>query len=154
MTLPASGAISLAQVAVELGRASNAAITLNETAVRTLAGKPSGAISLSDLYGKSNYKIGLVSTPGFNDYGSSGMFFFSVYNAEPYSAIGLQFWANTSGQPLGGFQALGNCDGSGNFNYAVGISNTDPYWYPVVQTNWFDIYQDGSHLLGSYAVSS
>ncbi len=53
MTLPASGAISLSQVAVELGRASTATTSLTETAVRDLAGVPSGAISLTDLYGKS-----------------------------------------------------------------------------------------------------
>lgn len=54
MTLQASGPISLSNVAVELGRASNAATSLGETAVRTLAGVSTGAIALSNLYGKSN----------------------------------------------------------------------------------------------------
>jgi hypothetical protein len=54
MTLPSSGAISLANVSVELGRSSTATTSLGETAVRTLAGVASGAISLSNLYGKSN----------------------------------------------------------------------------------------------------
>lgn len=54
MTLPASGAISLSGVNTELGYLSTAQISLNDSAVRTLAGKSSGAISLDDLHGKSN----------------------------------------------------------------------------------------------------
>jgi hypothetical protein len=54
MTLQSSGAISLGNVNTELGRSSTAAISLGETAVRTLAGVSSGAIALSNLYGKSN----------------------------------------------------------------------------------------------------
>ena len=71
MTLPASGAISLSQVNTELGIASTTAISLNQTNVRTLFGKPSGVISMSDGYGKSNAVLktifytatGSVTTP-------------------------------------------------------------------------------------------
>jgi len=52
MTLPASGSISLSQVASELSL-STTGINLNNSSVRSLAGKASGAISLSDLRGKS-----------------------------------------------------------------------------------------------------
>lgn len=58
MTLPASGVITLTQVMNELrvvnpGRAYP--ISLGDADVRSLAGVPSGAISLTNLYGKSSY---------------------------------------------------------------------------------------------------
>lgn len=64
MTMVSTGEISLGgnatsgglnrSVNIELGRAATATINMNETAVRTLAGVPSGAISMSNFYGKSN----------------------------------------------------------------------------------------------------
>lgn len=54
MALPASGAISLSQVNVELGLSATAQIGMNDAAVRTLFGVASGAISMSDGYGKAN----------------------------------------------------------------------------------------------------
>lgn len=44
----------MSDVNTELGRSSTASISLGETAVRTLAGIASGAISMNDLRGKSN----------------------------------------------------------------------------------------------------
>lgn len=61
MALNASGPISLGgsttgqSIAVELGLSPTAAISLNQTNVRTLAGVPSGAIVMpTNFYGKSN----------------------------------------------------------------------------------------------------
>ena len=53
MALPSSGTITAAMINVELGRVAGAAFSLNGTAERTLAGKPTGAISFSDFLGKS-----------------------------------------------------------------------------------------------------
>ena len=54
MTLQTTGAISLGNVGTELGRATGTTTSLGETAVRNLAGIASGAIKLSNLFGKSS----------------------------------------------------------------------------------------------------
>jgi len=58
MTLPTAGsAISLNQVNVELALTGTTAIQMGQTNVRTLFAKPSGAIAMSDGYGKSNAPV-------------------------------------------------------------------------------------------------
>ena len=54
MALPSSGAISLSQVSVELGVGATTTRSLNDSTTRSLFGKDSGSISMSDGYGKSN----------------------------------------------------------------------------------------------------
>lgn len=53
MTLQSSGPISLGNVGTELGRTLGTPTSLGEAAVRNLAAVASGAIGLSNLYGKS-----------------------------------------------------------------------------------------------------
>ncbi len=66
MPLNASGPISIGgsttgeSINLELGRSATASSNLNETDLRILAGVVSGAISLSDFYGKSNVVIDLL----------------------------------------------------------------------------------------------
>lgn len=62
MTLPASFPLAMSQVNTELGRATNATTSLLESAVRGLAGVPSGAVSFSNLLGKGN-----LTATGHND---------------------------------------------------------------------------------------
>lgn len=62
MALPKTGPISLSMVNVELGRPANAAISLNDPAVRRLAGRPSGSISFADLRGKANELVHIISS--------------------------------------------------------------------------------------------
>lgn len=54
MTLPASGPISFNNINVELGVSGATQASLGQTSYRTLAGVPSGVISMSNFYGKSN----------------------------------------------------------------------------------------------------
>lgn len=71
MALPTSGNITLAQVNTELGNSSSAAISLNNTNVRNLANKPSGAISMTDLYG-ATWVVISANTTNYNLFTSLG----------------------------------------------------------------------------------
>lgn len=76
MTLPASGAISFNAINVELGQAGTTQASIGQSSYRTLAGVPSGQISLSDFYGKSNrVTINLVissNTLNYNIFNNKG----------------------------------------------------------------------------------
>lgn len=109
MTLNASGAISLAgatagqSIAVELGLGTTTQISLNDTAVRTLAGVPSGAIIMpTNFYGKSN-RVSISYTFTSNTSNASLV----VSSIGGYSAgktditvtvnSGIYLWASTTG---------------------------------------------------------
>jgi hypothetical protein len=63
----------MSQVNTELGRSSSATISLGESAVRTLAGVPSGAISFQNLRGKSAMSVSAPDVEGFGaDFASAG----------------------------------------------------------------------------------
>lgn len=66
MTLPV-GTISLSGVNVELRLSSTQIISLNDANVRQLAGVPSGAISMSNLQGKS-YVISIPASGSITQY--------------------------------------------------------------------------------------
>lgn len=76
MALPSTGSISMSQVNTELKKSATATISLNDSAVRKLAGKTSGTISMNDLRGKkasesvTNYQIYSNSWKGENVGGS------------------------------------------------------------------------------------
>jgi hypothetical protein len=68
MTTP-SGTIGLSDVNAELGFSPTAFITMNDAAVRTLAGVPSGAISMQNLQNKTNrIAIPLTISSNTNNY--------------------------------------------------------------------------------------
>ena len=93
MALPASGTISLSQVNVELALASTTAISMNQATVRTLFGVPSGAISMSNGYGKSSVPV--FTTPALMN-GSTGearMYSVAVNSAGLFVAVGSKLSA-------------------------------------------------------------
>jgi hypothetical protein len=67
MTLPASGPISFNAINVELGQAGTTTANINQASYRTLAGVPSGTISLGNFYGKSN-RVAISLTASGNNY--------------------------------------------------------------------------------------
>lgn len=80
MTTP-TGNITLGDVAIELGIA--LPLTLGDSRVRTLAGKPSGDITLGDLRGKSAYSPPSVTV----DSTSLSHFEFGQNGTSGYSSI-------------------------------------------------------------------
>ena len=77
MALPASGQISINQVNVELGVAGTTQRSFNDSVLRTLFAVASGAISMSNGFGKSN---ALPVTPGSQTFTSSGTFTVPSFN--------------------------------------------------------------------------
>ena len=95
MTLPVSGPISFNAINVELGQAGTTTASLGQASYRALAGVASGAISLSNFYGKSSvtYKGYPVNLTTLNDwYLVAGLAVYGNANAENnnYSAFGFQ----------------------------------------------------------------
>ena len=110
---------------IELGRAAGATSNLNETALRTLAGVSSGAISLANFYDKSNITFSLASlidivgtanpgdtasaeyrfeTNGTMTYGTNSTFSTSMGNwASPTTTgIGSSYWVRFTQTSSGG----------------------------------------------------
>jgi hypothetical protein len=89
MTLPASGAISLNNVNVELGLTATAQIGLNDAAVRDLFGVASGVITMADGYGKLHGMVatgGTITTDGdykVHTFNSSGTFTVTTQGSNP-----------------------------------------------------------------------
>lgn len=99
MTLPLSGAISLSDVNIELGKSATATISLNDADVRALFGVPSGSISMSDGYGKSSTFFATISSSQSN----LNLRTFALangWNGTSYAVItiasGVYIWSNST----------------------------------------------------------
>lgn len=103
MTLPVSpNAISLSQVNTELGLSSTATITMNDSAVRTLFGVASGAISMSDGWGKSNRSSATYTFSANTQNASLNITTLAGYVAGKTDVTvnvntGVYLWASTTG---------------------------------------------------------
>jgi hypothetical protein len=85
----------MSQVNVELGIATTTQISLNQTNVRTLFGRPSGTISMSDGYGKSNALYAFTSFT-FNSVGLTGPTGPTLSNCLTVYNTGANPWLNNT----------------------------------------------------------
>ena len=99
MALNASGPISLGgstagqSIALELGLSATGQISLNDAAVRTLAGVASGAIVMpTDFWGKSNEPIGSLYSWGVGSNGVIGNNTDGLDYSEPALTLGGTTW--------------------------------------------------------------
>lgn len=118
--LPETGSISMSQVNVELKKGETTVITLNDTDVRKLAGKPSGIISMGDLRGKKaseyveNYQIYSNSWSGKNKSGSFAVTF-------PHRVISGEIHVRVDSSSA---KSVGNINLFGQMIYGFGDTKT------------------------------
>lgn len=126
---------------VELGYTGTQTITLNDAAVRALAGIPSGAISLSDFYGKSSetyyvsayglkaayFPIRNMEIDSSNNLYTFGTIAASLSYVSKFTSAGAITWSKRVQSNVSVLN--GTVDSSGNV-YAVGYSGT-----PAVNSN-------------------
>ena len=122
MTLPTSGTLKMSMVAAELG-VPLAGLKLGSAAVRALAGKPTGPIKLSDLYGKSAAPAVQVTTGRTTASGTTLTGFFPTGYVSGSTVVGSM----TTTTIAAGFvvYAIGHVSTSGNVIDFVGDHSGD-----------------------------
>lgn len=128
MALPTTGAITLGMVAVELGI--SLPLSLGDARVRALAGKPTGAITLGDLRGKSAYTPPSIVCDTYvqeHSFASNGLsayvdraFYFQINGGEaPFTVV----WNRVSGfgtiSVFGGASPTASANGTAPFSYSA-----------------------------------
>ena len=166
MTLPASpNSISLSQVNTELGRSATANINMNDSAVRSLFGKPGSGntISMSDGHGKSAITISLpalgvygTAYPGETAYAELIFSSNGDINAGT-SNIGIQDpgnWATPTTTGIGSsywvrFTQTGSY-GTGGFGGATQYGSAKGVWHQISSTLYFGVQRSGNGMGGFY----
>jgi hypothetical protein len=154
MTLPVSpNSISLSQVNIELGFASNTAISMNDTAVRALFGRTSGTISMSDGWGKSS--VVKLGTPTFTAAtGGAGTVSFTwnaitsatsydvTFNGTTTNQTSTTF-ARTSGVNAGSYALSVVAKATGFTSSDAGVSTTVNVTSPKLATPLYSVVAGG-----------
>lgn len=138
MTLQSSGAISFANINTELGVASTTTRSLNDTVARTLAGVASGAISMSNFYGKSS-SVTVSYTYTTNTQNASlnvstiGGYVSGVTTITVTVNSGIYLWSSSTGTP--GLYITGRTGGDTltlvNNGYIIGCGGSGAGYYGV-----------------------
>lgn len=107
----------MADVNAELGRANTASVNMNETAVRALGRKTSGAISMNDLRSKK-----FIDLPGFS------VFSFGFPSVGEYAGATLEISSD------------GTAYGIDNSGFGADIVYSNP-WIPTTEPSIIDDYE-------------
>ena len=167
MALPASGnTISLSQVNTELGRGSTANISMNETAVRSLFGKPGSGntISMSDGWGKSAITISLSSVGGAfgTEYPGNTAYAELIFNpngtvtasTSNFGTVSSGNWATPTTTGIGSSYWVRATQtgayGTGGFGGAVPYGSAKGVWHQISNSPYFGVSRMGGGMGGFY----
>ena len=131
MALPVSGPISKSQVNVELGRSSTAQLSMNDAEVRMLAGKKTGAISMSDLHGKR--RTAYTLTAGTNGF-STGWSLTSFGSLAPTTFKGSTINALVDASTASALSISFIPNADAGFLQAIRINSVDRYMSDMTKT--------------------
>lgn len=162
MTLPSSGTLTISQINSEFGRGLDLG-SYRGTVWYTDAGS-SGTFTNTNLgfdqfYGKratAPYRFGTGSA-SFTNYITYGYSVLTVYNGQPYADFQIWLWNTTSGQPYPGLVVQSSLNANGYYSLTTYTPNTEKYWYPAPQTNYFYLLQKdagGTYRLCNYFSAS
>jgi hypothetical protein len=118
------GSTSTRSINLELGRAAGATSSLGETALRTLAGVSSGAISISNFYGKSNITVSLSSVTSNEPFEAQAL--------APGESVFVTLDFNSDGTWDATLEAFGSVDGNWATPTTTGIGSS--YWIRFTRT--------------------
>jgi hypothetical protein len=149
----------MSQVNTELQNPLTSVIRLNDSQVRALAGKPSGTIRMSDLYGKSYWKYADLYVNGRWFDADQHYLFVYVGGGMPGNYFEIRLIYTSTGLPLGtiGSDSTGytpspyldsygtNGGNSGSSGDVYTIALNDPYW-----PRWST--QPGNYVLNTFQI--